>query len=41
MSLLERLADIERFLTDTASTPGHVVRLLSIRLHRELSLQFS
>jgi hypothetical protein len=39
-SLLERLAAIESFLTDTASTPGPVVHLLSIRHSRELSFEF-
>jgi hypothetical protein len=41
MSLLERLAAIELFLTDTVSTPAHVVHLLLIRRRRELSFQFS
>jgi hypothetical protein len=40
-SFLERLAAIESSLTDTVSTPGHMVHLLSIRHHRELSTQFS
>jgi hypothetical protein len=40
-SFLERLAAIETFLTDTVSTAGHVVHLLSIRHNRELSFQFS
>ena len=40
-SFLVRLAAIESFLTDTVSTPGHLVHLLSNRHHRELSFEFS
>lgn len=35
------MAAIESFLTDTVSTPGRLVHPLSIRHHRELSLQVS
>jgi hypothetical protein len=40
-SFLERLAAIESFLTDTVSGPGRLVRLLSIRHHREHSFERS
>jgi hypothetical protein len=40
-SFLERLAAVESFLTVTVSMPGHLVRQLSIRRHREQSFERS
>jgi hypothetical protein len=38
---LKRLATIESFLTDRVSMPGHLVRQLSVRHHREQSFERS